>query len=289
TKLQEMVKKDHRLSLLSLRENRGSAGGYKAGLEKIVKEIPCDYILFLDDDNLPPKGFLEKLRGLTLYFHDFPSPYALICYRPIFPISTEYILEGCDFSYKYNAFASNNLLKNFLKKTQKIFRFLFKKRTSAISQSSFSPLRRIDMAPYGGFFISRDFLSLIGYPREDFILYLDDLEYTFRLTDQGGYIFLCSEIPIQDLDSSHDTKSKTYWILQPDLSEFKLYYYLRNATYWYSHTFKTNCFLYTINMFLWFLRLFLSGIFHPLILFRRLPLILRAIRDGQQGHLGKTF
>lgn len=280
--LKEFANKNPSLTLLRFEENRGSAGGYKAGLEKIAQDIDCEYILLLDDDNVLEKGALDKLFAIVHYLKDFPHPYALLCYRKLFLPQTTYIAEGCDFSYKFNAFASNNMLKNIQRKIKR------KKYTSSLLFVK-HPITRIDMAPYGGFFFSRNLLSLLDFPQEDFFVYLDDLEYTYRLTQKGGYIFLCSEITINDIDASGNSQSSVYWLLQPEASDTKLYYYVRNATYLYARNFKTNSLLYTVNMLLWFLRFIVSGFFHWNIFVHRFPLLLRAVHDGHKGKLGKTF
>ena len=47
--------------VISLRENTGSAGGYKRGLEYVYNDAECKYIWLLDDDNLPTRGALQAL------------------------------------------------------------------------------------------------------------------------------------------------------------------------------------------------------------------------------------
>ncbi|MCX7883185.1 MAG: glycosyltransferase [Brevinematales bacterium] len=281
SKLRELARNHSHVTLLSFSENLGSAGGYKAGLEKIAMDIDCEYILLLDDDNVPEKGCLEKLFSATRYLKDFPYPYALLCYRKLFEPQTNFISYGCDFSYKYNAFASTNVIKNLFFKLKKLF--------PRKEEPSFHPLSRIDMAPYGGFFFPKTILSLIGYPKEEFFVYVDDLEYTFRLTQKGGFIFICSEAKIEDIDISYEHTSPTFWLFQEKQSPLKIYYYIRNATYCYHAIFRTNNLVYLLNMVLWWFRVVLGGFTNLKLFFQRFPLIIRAVLDGLKGKLGKTF
>jgi cellulose synthase/poly-beta-1,6-N-acetylglucosamine synthase-like glycosyltransferase len=48
-------------------ENLGSAGGFKSGILEARKHN-CDYVLLLDDDNVPEKGWGEKITGLAKFF-----------------------------------------------------------------------------------------------------------------------------------------------------------------------------------------------------------------------------
>lgn len=279
--LKEFANKNPSLTLLRFEENLGSAGGYKAGLEKIARDIDCDYILLLDDDNVLEKGSLDKLFAIVDYLKDFPHPYALLCYRELFEPQTNFIYHGCDFSYKYNAFASANMIKNLIFKIKKFF--------PKQKEQSFFPLSRIDGAPYGGFFFQKAHISLIGYPKEEFFVYADDIEYTYRLTQKGGYIFMSSEAKIKDIDISYEHDSKTFWLFQEKQSSLKIYYYIRNTTYWYYTTFRKNNLIYITNLILWFIRVLIGGFTNPKLFFQRFPLILRAVHDGHKGKLGKTF
>ena len=51
---------------ITLKENKGSAGGFSAGLEYFLT-TKSDYVLLLDDDNVPESNFIKYL--LRLYFY----------------------------------------------------------------------------------------------------------------------------------------------------------------------------------------------------------------------------
>jgi len=277
-----------RMTLLLLDANFGSAGGYKRGLEKIQRDIDCEYIWLLDDDNLPEKGCLEKLLLANAYLSGLSYPYALLCHRPMELVSRMALYHPVDFTIKNNAFDNAFAANNILRKLPRFWEKLFPKPGKENTQICF-PLGITDAAPYGGFFFSKSWLDSIGYPREDFFTYADDIEYTYRVTQKGGAIYRCSEARITDIDWSGTPHTHRHFLLDPKASEFKLYYYLRNSVFLFSRLFKTNGFIYTVNMVLWWIWLILRALPHLPLFFKRLPMILRAIHDGHKGKLGKTL
>ena len=44
-------------------------------------------------------------------------------------------------------------------------------------------------------------VSKIGFPREDFVLYVEDTEFTLRLKNNGGKIYFIPDVRISDLQS----------------------------------------------------------------------------------------
>ena len=66
-KLEELEKKEAKLKVIYLDENKGSAGGYKIGLKEAYKCKKCEFILCLDDDNMLSSNSLKKLYGLLTY------------------------------------------------------------------------------------------------------------------------------------------------------------------------------------------------------------------------------
>jgi len=48
-----------RVEIIHKGSNTGSAGGFATGLE-YIKNLNCDYVLLLDDDNVPEDNFSQK-------------------------------------------------------------------------------------------------------------------------------------------------------------------------------------------------------------------------------------
>jgi len=152
------------------------------------------------------------------------------------------------------------------------------------------PLQPIEISAMGGLFFSRKVIDKLGYPKEDFFVYADDHEYTYRFTKNGGKIFLCSEIMIEDIDqTSLNDSNESIGFFHKDFSEIKMYYSIRNHTY-LSKEFMTNKIFFYANLsvlsLLHFKNIFKTSF--PLFM-KRYKLYLKAISDGLNGHLGRNF
>ncbi|MFH1454926.1 MAG: glycosyltransferase, partial [bacterium] len=65
--ISEANSKQQKIVLVRNNDNLGSAGGFKSGILEARKHI-CDYVLLLDDDNVPESGWSKKVTDLTNFF-----------------------------------------------------------------------------------------------------------------------------------------------------------------------------------------------------------------------------
>lgn len=95
-----------------------------------------------------------------------------------------------------------------------------------------------------GFCLSKFMIKKIGLPVSDYFIYHDDSEYAMRII-QNGYKIL----KIRDSIISHgDLNSRNFWekkflgitISFPEMSEWKLYYYIRNDIHKHSYCKKNK-------------------------------------------------
>lgn len=231
----ETLKLNLNLDFRFLDKNTGSAGGYKKGLEILFENINCEYILLLDDDNKLGDGALAKY----LYHWN------LIKERNIFNLFCilGYREDKCEFSrlkngenvkyvYPKNSFLGFNFLTHFLKS----------------KTLSTSPIV-IPYAPYGGLFFSKDILKQIGFPKEEFYVYSDDHEFSFRITNNGGQIILVPDIEVIDCEKSWDLIEKRTAIQNYLWGDPKrVYYQVRNRVYFERNYLVKNYLVYAINM-----------------------------------------
>ena len=282
----EKVYKD-KLKVIYLPENLGSAGGYKIGLEEAYRCQECDYILTLDDDNVIPLDALKKIECLLCYLEKYKDNLMLAMYRPIWDWDRKTVQEGWIKSYKPNNFLGFNFWERVLNRLKKIF--ITKKQPN--KDKIFYPLQPAIVTAMGGLFFPKKVIDKIGFPEDEFFLYAEDHEYTYRFTKNGGNIFLCSEIVIEDLDQTHFNKNKSenLHFFHPDFPKEKLYYTIRNHTY-LSKQFINNKLFFYGNLIM-FCLLQLKYIFKVSrnLFFERYKLFLRAIKDGLDERLGKTF
>jgi GT2 family glycosyltransferase len=131
-------------------------------------------------------------------------------------------------------------------------------------------------------------IGTIGYPDEKFYLYFDDAEYTYRVTQSGGKVWLISGSVITDIDHSYQVSYKRKFLhsIHLDLWSFRTYYITRNGVYFYKLNASKRPLIFSINKFLFMSWLkFLSVIGSKQQEYKKLA---GAVADGLQGNLGQA-
>ncbi len=129
----------------------------------------------------------------------------------------------------------------------------------------------------------------IGVPLRELVLYADDTEYTRRITEDGGKLYLLTDALIDELELSWNIKAHTRNIYEAFLlgdSDFRAYYSARNQAWFDTHVWVGSRWLLRLNrtVFLALLRLVAHRCNAP----QRLRLLERAIRDGESRALGMS-
>jgi GT2 family glycosyltransferase len=110
---------------------------------------------------------------------------------------------------------------------------------------------KVPVAPYGGLFIDKKILTKIGYPDENFYLYADDHEWSYRITKNGGEIYLIFDSKIDDIELSwhvpKENKETTFSIISK-ANPFRVYYSIRNRVYFEINNLVNNRAIYWINV-----------------------------------------
>jgi len=274
---------DSRIKVISEAENKGSAGGYKDGISEAVNSSNADLIWLLDDDNLPKRDAAELLLSAWEKIEGNSTSKALFCFRadrlPHLRIAKgqnphDYYLVPDNFM----GFHVLRIVKNKLRKA----------RNAEVDRMPIQPFVKMPYVPYGGFFMHRDMVKLIGTPNADFFVYADDSEYTYRVTKNGGSIWLVSAAEVIDIDPSQGNNYKAGFLRSPllDLWNFRTYYQVRNRIYFYSRASVRNRILYKINQFLFMAQLFLSATLTGKI--KAYKGFKAAVEAGHRGKLGKV-
>ncbi len=258
--------------------NIGSAGGFSLGIKKAY-ELNAGLILLLDDDNLPRKGTLQHLlatyeRLLTVY-HD--RCLAVICFRQChhgrFRVLKRKLFKPDDHFLHFNIFNAFQRYLGFVKKEKDL--------SSGPEYAEFS-----QGVAYSGLLLPRKTIEVIGYPNELFILYYDDLEYTRRILNKGGAIWLDTDAILDDIESNYSMsaiKLPLLGFIVAD-SDIKVYYLIRNNVYADYHIKSSNSLYYHINEHIFLIAMFVLCFF--LLRFSRWRTIMHAYRDGKRGLLG---
>lgn len=274
---------DERIKVITNPENLGSAGGYKQGLEYFINHTSANFVWLLDDDNLPAADALQELTAAWPAVPGDDEQKALFSLRPD-RLQHVRVAQGADanrFFLAKDSFMGFNLFRIPLNRYHK-FLDKFKAPVGLMDKAP------MPYAPYGGMFFHRSMVLLIGYPEESFFVYADDSEYTYRITEKGGQIWLIPSSRITDIDQSYGIKYvRRFWrSIYLDLWSFRTYYQVRNSVCFFSRTNVDRPVIFAMNKWL-----FLSGQWIISKLtgkqenYRKL---LKAIDDGLSGRLGKV-
>jgi len=259
---------------IHLPKNLGSAGGFKRGIEEAVKYRDCEYILLLDDDNV----MLENCANVLLYnFNKLESIYGkdsllLSSYRiNLHQLSNKTIERGV-----FLGFQLKDLPRKFIR---------IPKKMELMSISANGTNIELDTAPWGGLFFHKQLIQKYGFPNEEFILYADDTEFTYRITKNRGKILLISDAKIMDIDKkmggeSLNTNILTYF----SASKSKVYYDVRNTTYFEVHCKMDKTIIRKVNKLIYISILRILSIIYNKK--NNFDVITEAIKDGESGKLG---
>ena len=273
-----------KIRTVRLPENTGSAMGYKTGLEEAYRCADCEFIWLLDDDNKPRNNALEVLvenwKGLCGGSKD--KDIALLSLRkdrsPFADIAMGAPVRKC--FRRRRSFLGFHFLDL---PSIALRRALHRGMTGSGKRAGKAV---IPFAPYGGLFFHKSLLDRIGYPNEDFFLYHDDSEFTYRITALGGSIYLIADSIVEDIDNPWDKTLFSYKISYlHEGDDSRVYYAVRNKVYFELYCLKYDNPVWHMNrlIYLNIMRLIalLSGVE------RRFSLIEKAVRDGIDGRLGR--
>lgn len=279
-----------KITVINLQENTGSANGYSIGIEEALK-TNNEFIWLLDDDNKPKDNALKSLMdnwNNIKMTRDIPC-FGLLSLRND---RKEFILAASKNNAK-NIFPNANsfLGFHFLELPKKIFRKISNRtgpNTYAINKLKKFNVVEVPLAPYGGFFFNRNLISRIGFPDKKFYLYADDHEFTHRINKNGGKIFLDPLSIVEDIDHSWFIKSNRPFFISLLFSDEKrrVFYGVRNRVYFEQKDLMKNTLIYQFNKYilLSILKVF-SGFSGTK---ERYQLILKAVKEGEEGNLGKV-
>ena len=282
-KLSALAEKfEKRIKLVRLDRNTGSAGGFKRGLEEFYGEKDLEYVFLLDDDNLPSPGCVHALlRAYLELKKSGDSPLAVFASRKINGKFTQNELALIKSGGKAdkNSFFGFNLL--YL--PQRLAKNLTGGRREEYPPDMKAVIS-VDSAPYGTLFFHKSVIDLIGYPMEELYLYMDDLEYTGRIKEQGGRIYLALKASAEEMEGITWKRKKWFGGIFSYLegnSTTRIYYASRNVSFYEYHVLNRSHFnfLRSLNKTTYLVLIFCGAVF-----LNRLGnwfLILKAVRHGE--------
>jgi GT2 family glycosyltransferase len=266
-----------KVQVIRHKTNLGSAGGYKTGIEAAYS-LSNDFIMLYDDDVVPLPGSLELLQRS---FHKLSTvrncnSFAIIPYRKS-QHEKVVLFEKPFWGEKYN-FQGLNIFS--------FFQRHFFDHGKPFDTSNFKVVMQHGGAAYACLYFHKSLIDVIGLPNPELILYYDDVEYTSRLLQRGGEIWLEVDACCEDIcrNYSMDVFSPPFLgYLRAD-NDAKIFYMMRNRTYLDRFVYKVVSPCYLINV-----AILLLGIsFLGLLTLRggRVKTIYIAIVAGFKGKLG---
>ncbi|RYE26969.1 MAG: glycosyltransferase [Sphingobacteriaceae bacterium] len=274
---------DNRVKILVNAENKGSAGGYHQALKYANENIAADFFWLLDDDNLPDKNALKILLEDWEKLPGGNDEKALFCLRADRKPHVK-IAQGENPNRYY--LVPDNFLGFSLKRI--FYNQFLKLKDRFVAEKPFQNQVKIPYVPYGGLLLHQEMLTKISYPNEAFFLYVDDSEYTFRITQNNATIWLIPAAKVVDIDPSQGINYQKKLFASPLLDQwnFRIYYHIRNRLYFYSPVTIKNRWLFNLNKML-----FLGGLKLISILSKKqnaYKKLLKAVDDGLAGNLGRA-
>lgn len=265
-----------KIFVISTEKNLGSAGGFKLGIEAAYKRNKGELIFLLDDDNVVEKDCLECLIETYKKLGSTPNN-CLKAYK--YNNKSDILLAEKGYLYFDNedSFFNFNLID----------RLFLLRNIKTIRHENIIPVRGV---AYSGFLFHRMWIQKIGLPDENMILYGDDTEYTLRLINNGGGIYLCINCKIRDLEMSwhhQNFKSVPFFSINSDF--IRSSYGIRNRAYVEKKYLIKNKYVYYLNFLIFtfyhVLRAFLFEKEKNKIL-KRIITFFKLIKKGWRGELG---
>ncbi|MBW4890536.1 glycosyltransferase [Mucilaginibacter sp. HMF5004] len=274
---------DARIKVISNTENEGSAGGYNAAINQAYQSNCANLFFMLDDDNLPAAGVIDTLISEWDATELPNNKKALFCLREDRAVHIK-IAKGED-PYRYYLVANNFLGFSVFRVFQNQ---LFKLRDKFKQNSPYLPRVKMPYVPYGGLMFHRSLIADIGLPDRNMFVYVDDSEYTYRITQNHGTIWLIPSCRISDLEQSQGIGYKKRLFHSPLLDQwnFRTYYHVRNRMYFYSRVAIKNKIVFQINKTLYLTYLQIVSLLSSKV--KEYKKLVLAINDGLAGKLGKA-
>lgn len=271
--------------VLVMGRNTGSAGGFKAGMERAL-QMDAEYLLLLDDDNVLQSGCLQALQ--TAHGRCANSValqnLSVLAYRDNLyaDVVANVSKSGMDGNRAaFLGFHCADVPYKLFRRTGWGKRWIAQR--PALQQASLA------IAPYSGMYFHRSVLVHHGFPDERFLLYADDTDFSARITRAGGQIVLVPEAQLVDLEMSWHVKARFTNTLDALLmgdGDFRVFYSTRNNAYYEACANRDGSkFLRSFNRALYLGALKVRAIMKGRR--ERFALLLRAIREGERGRLGE--
>lgn len=213
--IQETVINDTHIKYIRLPENVGGAGGFYEGV-KTAYEDNYDWAWIMDDDAFPTETCLEKLSP---YYQD-EDVVALASLKVDLEDNILYHHRGY-FNFNHGLPIQEHIT--------------YEDTTTETTE--------IDMASFVGLLVKKEAIEQIGYPKKEFFIHADDLEYCIRLRSIGKIELINDSIIKHAEGSVKGTYKKTVLGITADRRPYEklwINYYMQRNLIWLGRKYSTN-------------------------------------------------
>lgn len=266
------LKEFNKIKTVHFQNNEGSATGFNAGINKALQG-EGNFIWLLDDDNLPNDDALEKLKKMQVELND--EKVILSSFRN----DRLELLNSGGQSFTRNSFFEFNILKKVFKKSKRYSK----------KDTGYPNLLACEAVPYGGLFLNKTIMEQVDLPTKEYYLYCDDIDFTYRMTNQGYSIYCVTDSVIVDLESSWYRKEKVP-MFQGIFRTNELtrgLYSIRNRVYFEKNYIADSIVAYYVNIFIYMCFVLIKYMPKNVNGLKRYIILWKAINKGRKGVLGK--
>lgn len=250
-----------KLHYVRMHENTGGAGGFYEGVKRGY-EKGYDWLWLMDDDAEPKKDAFEKLVS---YFNE-KDVSALASLKV--DIRGKILHPHRGYFNFDNVF--NGIVKHFSEETLRIKNCI-----------------EIDHASFVGIIVSRLAIKKIGFPKKEFFIHYDDVEYCIKLRKFGKILLIRDSVIIHKEAAKEGADEKFFLFSQfkriPYDKLWLTYYSTRNLV-WLGKKYSNNMFIFYLSLIRSLLRLLLGIILFDDHKFNRAKFYINSYFDGLKGN-----
>jgi len=247
---------DIKLHYVRMHENTGGAGGFYEGVKRGC-ERGYDWLWLTDDDAEPKEDALEKLEQ---YF----------CLDDICALAPLKVDRNMNILHPHRGYF------NFTN----VFSVIVKK----IDENEMQKEKiEIDHASFVGILVKGKIVSKIGYPKKEFFIHYDDVEYCICLRTIGKILLIPESIIIHKEKAKEDINENEFIFIKSNRVRFDrswlTYYGTRNLV-WLGKKYSNSKVLFYLQMIKNLIRNLLGVIIYDDHKYKRIKFILNAYYDG---------
>ncbi len=253
--------KNPKIDYVRLPENIGGAGGFHEGVKRGY-EKSYDWLWLMDDDAEPKKDALEKL---SKYFKIEKNVSALACLK---------IGENGQILQPHRGYFD--------------FENIPKRIVSPFDERRIKEkFIEIDHASFVGILVNKKAIQKIGYPKKEFFIHYDDVEYCIRLRQVGKILLVPDSVIVHKEATQGARLTKSFMgikSIRTPYNKFWLNYYNRRNLVWLGTKYSTNKIKFYLNLCGNFLKLVIGVLIYDDCKSRRIYSIANAYIDGLKGN-----